>query len=49
MTAQHIATFVTEFSMELGEEGERAMLSLLTEAFKAAGRTMPEAILAADS
>lgn len=46
VVAQHIATFVTEFSMDLGEEGERALLALLGEAFRAAGRAMPAGILA---
>lgn len=49
VVAQHIATFVTEFSMDLGQEGERAMLSLLAEAFRAQGRAMPGDILAAES
>lgn len=46
VVARHIATFVTEFSMDLGQEGERAMLALLTEAFRAQGRVMPDDILA---
>ncbi len=48
VVAQHIATFVTEFSMDLGQEGERALLALLAEAFRAAGRAMPDGVLAAE-
>ncbi|EPR43576.1 protein of unknown function DUF178 [Desulfovibrio sp. X2] len=44
---KHIETFVTEFSDDLGAEGERAVRVLLAEAFAQAGRAMPQAIFPA--
>jgi len=39
---QHIATFVNNFSMELGDAGEDAIRILLEKAFEIAGRPMPD-------
>ena len=39
---RHIATFVNEFSMELGQAGQDAITILLEKAFKMAGKTMPQ-------
>lgn len=39
---QHIATFVNNFSMELGTNGEDAIRILLEKAFETAGRPMPD-------
>ncbi|GFK95884.1 1,4-dihydroxy-6-naphtoate synthase [Fundidesulfovibrio magnetotacticus] len=41
VTARHIETFVTDFSMDVGEEGRRAIELLAGRAFEAAG-TAPE-------
>ncbi len=38
---QHINAFVNNFSMELGESGQDAILILLKKAFELAGRPMP--------
>lgn len=38
VTAAHIETFVTPFSMEVGEEGKRAIETLAREAFRLAGK-----------
>ena len=39
--ASHIATFVNDYSLDLGEEGRRAMESLLQAAAKEAGISLP--------
>lgn len=39
---EHIATFVNEFSMELGADGEYAIQLLLEKAFELAGKPMPD-------
>ncbi|SIO16432.1 1,4-dihydroxy-6-naphthoate synthase [Halodesulfovibrio marinisediminis] len=39
---EHIATFVNEFSMELGTDGEYAIQLLLEKAFDIAGKPMPD-------
>lgn len=39
---EHIATFVNEFSMELGTDGEYAIQLLLEKAFELAGKPMPD-------
>lgn len=38
---RHIATFVNDFSMELGEAGQQAIRILLEKAFHTAGKPMP--------
>lgn len=38
---EHIATFVNEFSMELGADGEYAIQLMLEKAFDIAGKSMP--------
>jgi 1,4-dihydroxy-6-naphthoate synthase len=44
--ARHIATFVTEFSLELGPDGEAAVSMLVRKAAELAGRTvLPEIFL----
>jgi len=42
VTAAHIRTFVTPFSMDVGQEGRRAIEALAGAAFALAGREMPE-------
>lgn len=39
---EHIATFVNEFSMELGADGEYAIQLMLEKAFEIAGKPMPD-------
>ena len=39
---QHIETFVTDYSLDVGEEGERACLALLREAARMSGKTLSE-------
>ncbi|MEZ0575319.1 1,4-dihydroxy-6-naphthoate synthase [Halodesulfovibrio aestuarii] len=39
---EHIATFVNEFSMELGADGEYAIQLLLEKAFEISGKPMPD-------
>ena len=41
--AAHIRTFVNDFSLDLGEEGRRAVLDLLRAARKETGEALPEA------
>lgn len=41
--ASHIATFVNEYSLDLGEEGRRAVEVLLRAAAKEAGASLPQA------
>ena len=38
VTAAHIETFVTPFSLDVGEEGRKAIEALAGEAFKLAGK-----------
>lgn len=40
--ARHIETFVTDYSLDVGEEGERAVTALLREACREAGRRPPQ-------
>jgi len=40
VTKAHIETFVTPFSLDVGEEGRGAIATLAAEAFKAAGKDM---------
>lgn len=42
VTASHIATFVTDFSLDLGPEGRHAIAALADAAFRMAGRKAPE-------
>ncbi|WP_243311703.1 1,4-dihydroxy-6-naphthoate synthase [Fundidesulfovibrio agrisoli] len=42
VTAAHIATFVTPFSMDVGQEGRKAIEALAAEAMRQAGKPMPE-------
>ncbi len=39
---KHIDTFVTDFSLDVGPNGEQACLALLAEAARMAGTTLPE-------
>lgn len=41
VTRQHIATFVTDFSLELGEAGCKAVETLVQQGVKAIGRKVP--------
>lgn len=41
VTAAHIETFVTPFSMDVGEEGRKAIEALAREAFRQAGEPVP--------
>ncbi len=41
--AEHIATFVTDFSLDVGVEGERAVAALLAEAAREEGLSLPGA------
>lgn len=46
VVAAHIGTFVTDYSLDLGHAGERAVRALLTEAFRQQGRETPEDVVA---
>ena len=46
--SEHIATFVNDFSLNMGPEGLRALEILLEKAFALEGKTLPGNILACD-